>query len=235
MEDWLSRTRLLLGEDGASRLQGAKIAVLGLGGVGGSCAESLCRAGVGSLLLIDNDVISPTNLNRQLLATCESVGQKKTEAARLRLTAVNPQISLTLADEFYLPNNCAFLFDYQPDVILDACDTVTAKLHLAGECQARGIPLVSCLGTGNRLWPQLLRVGDIFDTASSGCALARVMRRELRRRKITSLRVIYSAEQAAALCAGEENGRHPPGSISFVPPAAGCILASEAARLLICP
>lgn len=235
MEGWLCRTGLLLGEEGLARLWGAKVALLGLGGVGGSCAEALCRAGVGSLMLVDNDEVAISNLNRQLIATLDTVGRPKTEAMAERLLAINPQISLTLFRQFYLPENSFFLYDWQPDLVLDAIDTVTAKLHLAQECRRLGIPLVSCLGTGNRLSPQHLTAGDITETVSTGCPLARVMRRELRRRGIEHLRVVYSTEPAQkAVVPGDENaGRHPPGSISFVPPVAGYILASEGIRLLL--
>lgn len=233
MEDWLSRSRLLLGS-GIERLQNARVALLGLGGVGGACAEALCRSGIGNLLLCDNDTVDITNLNRQLLATHSSLGRPKVEVAAERLRDIHPQVGLTLAQEFYLPDNADFLYRFSPDLVIDAIDTVTAKLHLAQECSQRGIPLVSCLGTGNRLSPQSLTVGDIYDTASTGCPLARVMRRELRRRGITGLRVVYSTEPPQKVIACDAStGRHPPGSISFVPPVAGYLLAGEAVRLLL--
>lgn len=234
MEEWLCRTGLLLGEEGLLRLAGARVALLGLGGVGGACAEALCRAGGGSLMLVDNDEVSMSNLNRQLIATLDTIGRPKAEAMADRLRSINPQIGLTLCRQFYLPENSAFLYDWKPDLVLDAIDTVTAKLHLAQECRRLEIPLVSCLGTGNRLSPQCLTAGDIAETASTGCPLARVMRRELRRRGIEHLRVVYSTEPAQKAVAEEDsNGRHPPGSISFVPPVAGYILAAEGVRLLL--
>lgn len=235
MEQWLCRTGLLLGEEGLRRLAGAKVALLGLGGVGGSCAEALCRAGVGNLMLVDNDEVSVSNLNRQLIATLDTIGRPKTEAVAGRLRSINPQIRLTLCRQFYLPENSSFLYGWQPDLVLDAIDTVTAKLHLAQECRRLGIPLVSCLGTGNRLSPQCLTAGDITETVSTGCPLARVMRRELRRRGIEHLRVVYSTEpaQKAVVPDDENTGRHPPGSISFVPPVAGYILAAEGVQLLL--
>ena len=169
MDQWLCRTGLLLGEEGLRRLAGAKVALLGLGGVGGSCAEALCRAGVGNLMLVDNDEVSLSNLNRQLIATLDTIGRPKTEAVAGRLRSINPQIRLTLCRQFYLPENSSFLYGWQPDLVLDAIDTVTAKLHLAQECRRLGIPLVSCLGTGNRLSPQHLTAGDITETVSTGC------------------------------------------------------------------
>lgn len=233
MEDWLSRTALLLGDEGVLRLSRARVALLGLGGVGGMCAEALCRAGVGAMLLCDKDTVDITNVNRQLAAMLPTVGHKKVQVMEKRLRDINPALDLTLCDRFYLPGESAFLYAFQPDLVLDAIDTVTAKLHLAVECGARGIPLVSCLGTGNRLHPEALTVGDIGQTSGCGCPLARVMRRELRRRGVSSLRVVYSTEQPLRAAASCEGGRHSPGSISFVPPAAGCILAGEGVRILL--
>ncbi|MCI8623923.1 MAG: tRNA threonylcarbamoyladenosine dehydratase [Provencibacterium sp.] len=234
IEDWLARTALLIGEEGLARLAGARVALLGLGGVGGSCAEALCRAGIGRLLLCDNDTVSRTNLNRQLVATCETIGLPKTEAMAQRLRSIRPAAALTLCQRFYLPEDSGFLYAFQPDIVVDAIDTVTAKLHLAEECARRGIPLISCLGTGNRLRPQDLTVGDIAETAGCGCPLARILRRELKKRGIRQLRVVFSRELPQSCVAPDEPaGRHPPGSVSFVPPVAGYLLAGEAVRLLL--
>ena len=232
MAEWTDRTRLLLGEEGLAKLKGARAAVLGLGGVGGSAAEALCRAGVGSLLLVDHDRVDLTNLNRQLLATRDMVGRAKCEAAAVRLRSINPGVELRCAAEFYLPDHCDFLYEFQPDFIIDAIDTVTAKLHLAQTCSQRSIPLYASMGTGNRLDPSQLRLGDIADTAGTGCPLARIMRRELRRRGVPGLRVVYSLEPpVGGVNAGDgERGRHSPGSSPFVPPAAGLLLASAAVR-----
>jgi tRNA A37 threonylcarbamoyladenosine dehydratase len=233
-ENWLSRTALLIGEEGISRLHTARVALLGLGGVGGACAEALCRAGIGQLLLCDNDTVSRTNLNRQLAATCETIGRPKVQVMAQRLLSICPSLSLTLCEQFYLPENSDFLYAFHPDIVIDAIDTVTAKLHLAQECDKRGIPLISCLGTGNRLSPQELTLGDIAETAGCGCPLARVMRRELKKRGVRRLRVVFSREKPlSCTTAGEPGGRHPPGSISFVPPVAGYLLAGEAVRLLL--
>lgn len=230
---WQSRSRDVIGEDGLRLLAGARVALLGLGGVGGSCAEALCRAGVGTLLLCDSDEVEETNLNRQTVAARSTLGEKKTSVMARRLSDINPDIVLRLEERFYLPEESGFLYDFSPDLVLDAIDTVTAKIHLAAECTRRGIPLVSCLGTGNRLHPELLRAGDLFET--SGCPLARVLRRELRKRGISHLRVVYSTEPPVSACAPDaaSAGRHPPGSSPFVPPAAGCLLAAEGVRLLL--
>lgn len=232
--EWLLRTQVLFGEETVKRLQNATVAVLGLGGVGGSAAEALCRMGVGTLILVDKDTVDVTNLNRQLLATTASVGVDKVEAARQRLLSINPKVNLVLKKEFYLPQQSDFLYQCSPDLVLDAIDTVTAKLHLAQTCMEKQIPFVMCLGTGNRKDPSLLRWGNISQTAGSGCPLARVMRRELKKRGVEKQMVVYSVEEAAKTTVGqEENGCHSPASCAFVPPAAGCLLASVGLRLLL--
>ena len=170
MQNWQKRTALLIGEDGVGRLERARVAILGLGGVGSAAAEALCRAGVGHLLLIDHDTVDETNLNRQLVATRPVIGMPKTQAALLRLRAIRPDGDFMPAEQFYLPDNSTFLFEWQPDYVIDAIDTVTAKLHLAGACAAHGVPLLMCLGTGNRLDPSALRAGDIADQAGHGGA-----------------------------------------------------------------
>jgi len=231
---WLERSALLFGQETMDRLAGATVAVLGLGGVGGSAAEALCRMGIGRLILVDNDLVDDSNRNRQLLATAETVGLPKVEAAARRLKAINPAVELLLCREFYLPENSDFLFEQQPDLVLDAIDTVTAKLHLAQSCRQRDIPLVTCLGTGNRLDPSQLRWGTVEQTAGCGCPLARVLRRELRKRGLGDQQVIYSVEEPIrATVPGSEHGRHSPGSCAFVPPAAGCLLASRGVSLLL--
>ena len=233
MEDWLERTRLLWGDRALDRLARARVAVLGLGGVGSAVVEGLGRAGVGHILGVDQDCFSPSNRNRQLLATAETVGRAKCQVAGERLRAINPRIDYQAAREFYLPENRDFLFAYRPTLVVDAIDTVTAKIDLAVQCRERGIPLLACLGTGNRNDPSQLRLGTIADTAGSGCPLARVMRRELRRRGILDLPVVYSLEGAASLCAEDAHGRHSPASGPFVPPAAGLLLAYGAVKTLL--
>ncbi|MEG0838834.1 MAG: tRNA threonylcarbamoyladenosine dehydratase [Hydrogenoanaerobacterium sp.] len=227
MADFLQRTELLLGEKNMAVLQNMRVAVLGLGGVGCAAAEALCRAGIGHLLLIDSDTVDITNLNRQIFYTQKDAGVKKAKIATEHLRAINPSAEITAADYFYLPENSGFLYDFAPDYVIDAIDTVTAKLHLAASCKEKNIKLLCCLGTGNRLNPQRLKTGDISETAGSFCPLARVMRRELKKRGVDKLRVVYSDEPPLKALASSENGRHSPGSISFVPPVAGYLLAAE--------
>ena len=230
---WLERTELVLGETRLRRLANARVAVIGLGGVGGAAAEALVRAGVGHMLFIDGDTVDDTNRNRQLLATTETVGMDKISVAEGRYRAINPDGDFTFKKEFYLPENSAWLYDWQPDYIIDAIDTVTAKLDIAKQCKTRKIRLIACLGTGNRLDPERLRLGDITETAGCGCPLAKVMRRELRRRGIEHLPVLFSTEEPAKAIAESAAGRHPPGSISFVPPVAGYIIAGKCIRDII--
>lgn len=234
MFDFLERTVPILGEAALERLAACRVAVLGLGGVGGAAAEALCRSGVGNLLLVDNDAVSHSNRNRQLIATTHTVGQRKVEAARERLLSINPDCNIATAQRFYLPEESEFLYDWQPDCVLDAIDTVTAKLHLATECQRRGIPLLSSMGTGNRVDPSQLRLGDISQTAGTGCPLTKIMRRELKKRGVTDLTVVFSVEPARrGVCVDAANGRHSPGSTAFVPPAAGFLLAYGAVRHIL--
>ena len=230
---WLERTELVLGETRLRRLANARVAVIGLGGVGGAAAEALVRAGVGHMLFIDGDTVDDTNRNRQLLATTETVGMDKISAAEGRYRAINPDGDFTFKKEFYLPENSAWLYDWKPDYIIDAIDTVTAKLDIAKQCKTRKLRLIACLGTGNRLDPERLRLGDITETAGCGCPLAKVMRRELRRRGIEHLPVLFSTEEPAKAIAESAAVRHPPGSISFVPPVAGYIIAGKCIRDII--
>lgn len=233
--EWLQRTETLLGTPAIDTLSQKTVVVLGLGGVGGAAAEAVCRMGVGKIVLVDNDTVDITNLNRQLFATADMVGQSKCFAAKKRLLSINPDLEILCYEQFFLPENANFLFAHQPDLILDAIDTVTSKLYLSQECQRRSIPLITCLGTGNRLDPSMLRWGDISQTSGCGCPLARVMRRELKKRGVEKQTVVYSIElPAKAICSGgEENGRHSPASCAFVPPAAGYLMASVGIRKLL--
>lgn len=234
MFDFLERTVPILGEAALDKLANSRIAVLGLGGVGGAAAEALCRSGVGRLLLVDSDNISPSNCNRQLMATARTVGQPKCDVAEERLLSINPYCHITTEQRFYLPEESDFLYDWHPDCVLDAIDTVTAKLHLAAECQSRGIPLLSSMGTGNRADPSQLRLGNISETAGTGCPLTSIMRRELKRRGVTALTVVFSTEPPRkSICAESANGRHSPGSTAFVPPAAGFLLAYGAVKRIL--
>lgn len=229
----LERTALVLGDEAMEKLKNARVAVLGLGGVGGAAAEALVRAGIGHLLFIDGDSIDETNINRQLLATYETVGKNKISAAEGRFRSIAKNAEMTFMKEFYLPENSAFLYAWKPDYIIDCIDTVTAKLHIAKSCKELKIPLLMCLGTGNRLDPEKLKIGDISETAGCGCPLARVMRKELKNMGIERQAVLFSTEEAKKATAESTNGRHAPGSISFVPPVAGYILAGKCVRDII--
>ena len=230
MQEEFRRTAMLLGEDGVARLQNARVAVFGLGGVGGYVVEALARAGIGQLDLIDKDTVSVSNLNRQILATRSTVGMPKTQAAQLRVAEINPDCLVRTWPLFYLPDTAGQFDLKQYSYIVDAMDTVTAKLTLAQQAAEAGTPIISCMGTGNKLDPTAFRVADISKT--SVCPLARVMRKELGKRGIRHLKVVYSQEEAMTPTGWEEEAaaegkRQIPGSVSFVPGAAGLILAGE--------
>lgn len=226
-----SRTEFLLGENSSSVLKKARVAVFGIGGVGGYTVEALVRAGVGTLDLIDDDVVSITNLNRQIIATHKTIGMAKVDAAAERALEINPQINIFRHNIFYSPDN-ANVFDFSEyDYIVDAIDNVTGKISLAVKAQEYSVPIISSMGTGNKVHPEMLEVADIYKT--SVCPLARVMRTELKKRNIRSLKVVYSKEKPIkpVIPAGydEDFGqrRSVPGSTPFVPPVAGLILAGE--------
>lgn len=225
MEERFDREKMLIGEDALSLLSRAKVALFGVGGVGAAAAEALARGGVGSIDLIDGDDVSITNINRQLIALESTVGRSKVEVCAERLRDINPDISVSAQKLFFLPDTELDLSGY--DYIIDAIDTVSAKIEIAVRAKAAGVPLISCMGTGNKLSPTSLEVSDISKT--SVCPLARVMRRELRLRGIEHLKVVYSREEPQKTQQnGECSGRKiPPASISFVPPVAGFIAAGE--------
>lgn len=234
-EERLSRTALLLSGEQLETLKNAHIMLLGLGGVGSYAAEALARAGIGRLTLVDNDRVAATNLNRQLPALASTLGRLKTDVVRERLLDAAPDMAIDAVNAFYVPSSPVSIPE-DCALVLDAIDTVSAKLHLAEECWARSLPLVSCMGMGNRLDPTQIRIGDIYQTA--GCPLCRVMRRELRKRAVPALRCVYSLEEARQpyLAAGsaetKATGRPVPGSVAFVPSVAGLYLAYEGIRLL---
>ena len=231
--DPFSRTRLLLGSSAMEKLKNSRVAVFGLGGVGGYTVEALARSGVGALDLTDHDTISMTNINRQLLATHSTVGMPKAEAARLRVLDINPHACVTIHPVFYGPDT-ADIFDFtQYDYIVDAVDTVTAKLALIAAAQAAGTPILSCMGTGNKLDATQFRITDISKT--SVCPLARVMRKECAKRGFRNVKVLFSTEYPipATEAATEElpEGRRSlPGSVAFVPSVAGLLIAGEVIR-----
>lgn len=232
MKKAFERTRVLLGDDAMQILERAHVAIFGIGGVGGYVTEALARSGVGTLTIVDRDIVSETNLNRQIIATTKTVGRQKTEVMEERLHEINPELTVYARNCFFLPEN-AGTFDFsQYDYVVDAVDTVTAKLEIIGRAKAAGIPVISSMGTGNKLHPELFRIADIEKT--SVCPLARVMRRELKKREIRGVKVLYSTEEPAAL-RGEvpaEGGKQTVGSVAFVPSAAGLMIAGEVIREL---
>lgn len=236
MTDQFSRFRLQVGQEPLDRLGAARVAVFGIGGVGGHCVEALARSGVGAIDLIDNDTVSLTNLNRQLVALHSTVGRYKVDVMAQRIADINPDCKVTTYPTFYLPE-CADRFDLrQYDYVIDCIDTVTAKLELICRCQSLGVKIISSMGTANKLDPTKLVVTDISKT--SMCHLARIMRKELRHRGIQHLKVVYSTELARAPLTDlpdareETNKRSLPASNAFVPAAAGLILAGEVVREL---
>ena len=238
MADQYSRTRLLLGDDALDKLRNARVAVFGLGGVGGYAVEALARSGVGPLDLVDDDVINLTNLNRQVLALHSTIGMPKVEAAKKRILDIDPTIQVRTYQTFYLPET-AGEFDFsQYDYVIDAIDTVTGKLELIARAKSAGVPIISCMGTGNKLDPADFRVSDISKTR--GCALARIMRKECAKRGIKGVKVVWSEELPLEPHidpnADPENHREGssrralPGSTAFVPGVAGLIMAGEVIR-----
>ena len=222
-----SRTALLLGEEGVQKLKKSHVAVFGVGGVGGYVVEALARSGVGAFTLIDPDKVSESNINRQIIALHSTVGQYKTFAARDRIKDISPDCKVETKEIFYLPENDEVDFSAF-DYVVDAVDTVSAKLAIIERAKAANVPIISCMGTGGKLDITALKVADIEKT--KGCPLARVMRTELRRRGINHLKVVYSKEEPIRAVVKDENEkitRHAPGSIAFVPSVVGLIIASE--------
>ena len=227
-----SRTAFLLGEEGIEKLKKSRVAVFGIGGVGGYVAEALARSGVGALDLIDKDVVSVSNINRQIIALHSTVGRKKTEVMAERIKDINPEIQVTVRDVFYLPETAAE-FDFSKyDYVVDAIDTVSGKIALVEQAYRANTPVISSMGAGNKLDPTAFEVADISKT--SVCPLARVMRRELKKRGIERLKVVYSKEEPKqSECVDEESGKPIPGSVAFVPSVVGLILAGEVIKDLI--
>ena len=218
-----TRTEQLLGSAAVDRLRASRVALFGLGGVGSFTAEALARAGVGHLLLVDGDTVAPSNLNRQLVALHSTLGQPKADVMAARIRDISPDIRVDARHAFYLPEN-ADAFDFAGfDYVIDAVDTVAAKVELAVRAHTAGVPLVSCMGAGNRLDPARFEVADLF--ATSVCPLCKAMRKALKARGINALTVVYSREPPAV-------ASRPPGSVSFVPSAAGLILAGVVIRAL---
>lgn len=233
MAERFARTEILLGKEAMNKLNRAHVAVFGIGGVGGYVVEALARSGIGRLDLIDHDKICVTNLNRQIIALSETIGRYKTDVMKERVLSINPDAEVTTYRSFYLPENADDFDLFKYTYVVDAVDTVTAKIELVMRAKQAGIPIISCMGTGNKLDPTQLEIADIYQT--SVCPLAKVMRRELRKRGVDSLKTLYSREEPIKPETGTEETtrRALPGSTSFVPPAAGLIIASEVVKDIV--
>lgn len=229
MSEQFSRTELIFGKDALNKLASSRVAVFGIGGVGGYVVEALARSGIGTIDLIDNDTFDLSNLNRQIYATYNTIGKYKTDVAAQRIADINPHAVVHSYKTFYMPET-SVQFDFQQyDYIIDAIDTVTGKTELVVNAEKAGTPIISSMGTGNKINVGMLEVADIYKT--SVCPLAKVMRYELKKRGIKKLKVVYSKEQPIIpFNSPEENGRHIPGSNAFVPAAAGIIIAGEVVK-----
>ncbi len=243
MSDQFSRTKLLLGNNAMEKLKSSRVAVFGVGGVGGYVCEALVRSGVGHFDLIDNDKVSLTNLNRQIIATHKTIGRDKVEVMKERILEINPNADVRIHKSFFLPENAdEFPFE-EYDYIVDAVDTVTAKIELVMKAKEKNIPIISSMGAGNKLDASQFKVADIYQTKV--CPLAKVMRRELKKRNLKKLKVVYSEEIPIQLSVSQEEGhnlsmeeqsagkRAVPGSVAFVPSVAGLIIAGEVVKDII--
>lgn len=229
-DERFERSALVLGEDAMDKLRSARVIVFGAGGVGGAAIEALARTGIGALTVVDADSVSKSNINRQILATDSTVGLKKVEAARLRVADIAPDCRFEGLAHFYTPEDRGGIDLADYDYIIDAIDTVKSKLYLIEEAARLGVPIICSMGTGNKTDPTRLTVSDISKTNT--CPLAAVIRRECRKRGVKRLRVVWSDELPVRAVADSENGRHAPGSVSFVPPVAGMILAGEVIKAI---
>ncbi|MEG2395723.1 MAG: tRNA threonylcarbamoyladenosine dehydratase [Oscillospiraceae bacterium] len=233
MSDWLERTELLFGNENIEKLKNSRVAIFGIGGVGSFTAEALARSGIGTLDLIDNDTVSQSNLNRQLIALHSTLGKYKVEVMRDRILDINPNAKINIYKTFFMPE-CSGDFDFSNyDYVVDAIDTVTGKLELVMKCDEFEIPIISSMGAGNKVSPQMFEVSDIFKT--SVCPLAKAMRTELKKRGIKKLKVIYSKEEPIKIKSSiDENSRkRAPSSNAFTPSVAGLIIAGEVVKDLI--
>ena len=233
-----SRTEMLIGKESMNKIKKAKVAIFGIGGVGSYVVEALVRAGVQKFILVDKDIVSETNINRQLVATTKTIGMDKVEVAKTRILEINPEAEVTIFKEFYMPENNNKISDNSITYIVDAIDTVKAKIGLIEEAKKLSIPIISCMGTGNKLDPTKFEIVDIEKT--SVCPLAKVIRKELKKKNIRKVKVLYSKEEPIRSKENIENNTEkdnekkvPPASISFVPSVAGLIIAGEVIKDLI--
>lgn len=235
MNNKFIRTDMLFGKGSSEKLKSKKVAVFGAGGVGGYCIEALVRSGVGTIEVIDNDKVSESNINRQIIATEKTIGMKKTEAIKRRAEEINSEVNIIPRDLFYSPETEG-LFDFSSyDYVVDAIDTVTGKISLAKNCYEKGVKIISSMGCGNKIHPEMFKVADIYKT--SVCPLAKVMRRELKARSVKKLKVVYSEEEAITPCFQPESEitakKQTPASCAFVPGVAGLIIAGEVIKDLL--
>lgn len=230
MKEQFSRTELLIGSEAIEKLNKAKVAIFGVGGVGSYVVEGLARAGIGNFVLIDNDEVSISNINRQLIATNSTIGKSKVEVAKERILDINEDAKVEIYKEFFLPSTEGII-DESLSYIIDAIDTVTGKIELVERANKLNIPIISSMGTGNKLDPTRFEITDISKT--SVCPLAKVMRKELKARGIKKLKVLYSKEEPIKINTQDEKSKQVPGSISFVPSVAGLIIAGEVVKDLI--
>lgn len=234
MEDKFSRTEMLVGNDGMEKLTGAKVAVFGIGGVGSFVCEGLARSGVGNFILIDFDKVDESNINRQLIADVNSIGKYKVDLMKERILAINPDANVETYKEFYLADSKLDIITPELSYAVDCVDTIMAKIAIICNCDAINVPVISSMGTGNKLDPTIFEVADIYDT--SVCPLARIMKKDLRKRNIEKLKVVYSKEHAINTndCAINQNAKYKvKGSVSFVPSVAGLIIAGEVIKDIV--
>ena len=241
MQDQFSRTELLLGQEGLKKLGKAHVAVFGVGGVGGYAVEALARSGIGAIDLIDDDRVCPSNINRQIIATHKTVGEYKVDVAKERILEINPDCKVRAFKTFYMPDTDSQFNFYEYDYVIDAIDTVTGKLELIMQAKQAGTPVISSMGAGNKLDPTAFEVADIYKT--SVCPLAKVMRRECKKRGIKSLKVVYSKEEPVSIdpdkvpleepAGNHSQRRSVPGSVAFVPSVVGLIIAGEVIKDII--
>ena len=230
MLEQFQRTEMLIGTENLEKLQKAKVAVFGIGGVGSYVVEAMARAGIGNFILVDNDKVVLSNINRQIIATHKTVDKYKVEVAKERILDINPQAKVEIYQEFFSPES-KDLFDNSVSYVVDAVDNVTAKIELVVRANRLNVPIISCMGTGNKLDPTRFEVSDIYKT--SMCPLAKVMRKELKARRIKHLKVVYSKEEPIKPQTKSEGRKQVPGSISFVPSVAGLIIAGEVIKSII--
>lgn len=231
MREEFSRAALVLGDAALEKLNQSRVLVFGVGGVGGYVCEALARGGVGTIGVVDNDVVARSNVNRQILAVQQSVGRAKTDVAKERILAINPNATVRVYPTFFLPETASEIDFSCYDYVVDAIDTVSGKIEIVLRANAAGVPVISCMGTGNKLDPTAFKVADIFKT--SVCPLAKVMRKELRARGVKRLKCVYSEEEPKCVAEPSDGQRRVPGSVSFVPGVAGLILAGEVIKDLI--